>query len=633
MQTVIKFILLFSLTSVKLFSQLEFSKWYFGYYGAFDFTTNPPSQIAGSNMLSSEGSASIADASGNLLFYTNGMVIYNSQNAVMANGSGLIGNQSTTQAAIIVKQPGSANMYYVFHLDEAVATNQGAFYSIVDMSLAAGQGSVVSKNNFMYAQCCEKQVAVRHCNGKDVWIISHEAGNNNFRAYLLTSSGLNLTPVISSIGYTYFGVGGPGGGELKASPDGKKIASAVFSSGISATMTPHGFHLFDFDPSTGILSNSLTLLTTSQAYGVEFSPDGTKLYGTRRRPTTVTTSTLCQWDVCSTNTTSIVNSIYTTTLSGECNSLKTAINNKIYITAITSSTSSVGLHLINTPNNSGAAMNLVMFGLPTGTAGGCLGGLPNYVTGYTKPQNPQIFSSVNCQQVLFNAPSYTSASGCSSLPIPINGYLWDFGDAASGSANTSTLANTSHNYASLGTYTVSLIVYTNCENDTIKKVINITSLTPSINVAGTFTMCNGDKRVYTASGGTNYLWSTNATAATVALSPTTTTVYNVTGTASAGCSVNKQFTVTVNPCTGIRSTAGEVMEAKVWPNPFTNSLNVDVLEPTKVNIYDLQGRLVLVQQVESGLTEINTTRVQNGIYLIKSSSKSGYWQAKLVRVE
>jgi hypothetical protein len=534
----------------------------------------------------------------------------------MANGSGLIGNMSTTQSAIIVRQPGNSTIYYVFTLDEGTASNQGAYYSVVDMSLAAGMGSVTTKNSFLFGPNIEKQIAVRHCNGKDVWIVNHEANNNNFRAYLLTAGGLNPTPVISSAGNVYYGIGSTSAGEMKASPDGTKIGLAIPSPGPSSPVLPYGFDLYDFDASTGTVSNPLTLLTTDQAYGVEFSPDGTKLYGTRRIITSAPTSTLCQWDICSTNTAAIISSLYTTTASSKFSAIQRGIDNKLYLVNVGTTSMSV----IHNPNNAGSAMNFVPNSLSLGT-GGCGQGLPNYVTGYTKPQNPQITSTINCQQGLFNAPSYTFANGCTTLPYPVNGYLWDFGDSASGAANTSTLANTGHDFTNLGTYTVSLIVFSNCENDTIRKIINVTNLSPTVSVAGTFTICKNDKRVYTVSGGSSYAWSNGSTSFTVALNPTLTTVYTASATLN-GCTQAKSFTVTVNPCNSIDSRF-KIQDSKlrIYPNPANEILNVEFVGVIqKLKVVNALGQVVKESETIDQNAEIKIDDLPEGIYILSLRS-------------
>src|SRR6187402_844138 len=90
-----------------VFSQNETTKWYFGNKAALDFMTSPPTPLANSSLHSVEGSASIADAMGNLLFYTNSDTIWNQAHQVMANGLSLFGNTSSVQSSLIVKQPGA----------------------------------------------------------------------------------------------------------------------------------------------------------------------------------------------------------------------------------------------------------------------------------------------------------------------------------------------------------------------------------------------------------------------------------------------------------------------------------------------------------------------------------------------
>jgi|GEM_PF-437463 len=56
-----------------------------------------------------------------------------------------------------------------------------------------------------------------------------------------------------------------------------------------------------------------------------------------------------------------------------------------------------------------------------------------------------------------NPVSFTNLSGTNGGPALI-GYLWDFGDPGSGTANSSNLSNPSHIYTATGTYTVTLYV-------------------------------------------------------------------------------------------------------------------------------------------------------------------------------
>lgn len=254
-----------------LSAQNETSKWYFGNAAAMDFQSGAPVTLTNSAMSVSEGSASIAGPAGNLLFYTHGSTIWNANHVPMPNGTGLFGSNISCQSAVIVRQPGSANLYYVFTQRNWTDPGNGAHYSIVDMSLNAGLGDVTVKNQLIYGNTRESLTAVCHTNGVDEWIVIHDMFTNEFRSYLLTAAGLSAVPVISAVGSVF--TGGNRYGALKSSPDGTRLAYAL-GGGSPST------EIYDFSRSTGTVSNPLTLNNGAftNAYGVEFSPNSQLLY-------------------------------------------------------------------------------------------------------------------------------------------------------------------------------------------------------------------------------------------------------------------------------------------------------------------------------------------------------------------
>ena len=630
--------LLLIFNSSLFFAQNEFSKWYFGGYAGLDFSTSPPTILTNGALNTPGGCATVCDNTGSLLFYTDGTAIWNSTHTIMANGGPLFGNLSTTQSALIAKQPGTNSLYYVFTLDQTGGAN-GARYSIVDMALAAGLGSVTVKNATLYAPSCEKQVAVRHCNGRDVWIISHEYNSNNFRSYLLTSTGLNLSPVITSIGETAGQGNGNGlvstAGHMKVSPDGKKLALAIAGVSVPNNLGLGGFQLFDFDAASGVVSNSLILLnslnTVGNPYGIEFSSDGTKLYASTQPSLSSIAATIYQWDICSQFSTAIIASQFSLSLGTNINlgALQRAIDNKIYLVNAGPGLPQT-LHVINNPNLVGTAMGFTLNGqsvAPKQTSQ-CL---PNFINPYTKPTPALFTNSLSCQKVTFAVPPVTTfSSGCSSTPYPPSGYLWDFGETASGATNTSTLSNPVHTYSALGTYTVQLILLNNCTNDTLKKVINITTLGPTPAVSGPSVICRGEKYVYTASGGSTYLWANNnATSFTQTLAPTTTTSYTVSATTN-GCTLSKTFTVTVNPCTGIEAYENNGLW-QVFPNPFKDVLSVEASQmPTSpgaagtskvIRIVNVLGEELISVYFENKI-DLDMTNFSKGIYFVQLLDKN-----------
>lgn len=464
------------------------SKWYFGVYSALDFSANPPAILANSSMSVAEGCSSIADASGNLLFYTDGATVWDKTHSTMANGTSLWGVGNPCQGTIIVRQPGSANLYYIF-INGSNST-YGFNYSVVDMSLAAGQGSVTVKNVYVHVfPYSEKITATRHANGVDYWIVlngmTSNSPNYNFQSFLFTSAGLNFSPVISL--FTGSSANELGYGCMKISPNGQKLACAYNAN----FLTQRNFNLYDFNNSTGVVSNDVVLNSTSSStvsengYGVEFSPDGTKLYGSSYKwGSTINsisdTGYIYQWDLCAGSGASIAASkqtLYRATV--QLGSLQRAINGKIYLAR--RSTNFLGV--INNPDNAGIACNYIDQGQGPIT-GYDWYSLPNFINSDFLPQPvtpPFTYTAGNnsgCQGAQFTGPPAAgnmTQVACTSTGFSITAYHWNFGDPLSGAANTSTLSNPAHGFTSLGTYTTQLIVYysNGGPTDTLKQVVTI----------------------------------------------------------------------------------------------------------------------------------------------------------------
>jgi len=71
---------------------------------------------------------------------------------------------------------------------------------------------------------------------------------------------------------------------------------------------------------------------------------------------------------------------------------------------------------------------------------------------------------------------------------------------------------------------------------------------PQISFTGNTSICIGDSAMITASGGSNYFWSTGSNTANATLHPTSTgsSIYNLTVTGANGCVKDSAVTITVN---------------------------------------------------------------------------------------
>jgi gliding motility-associated-like protein len=581
-------------------SQNQVKKWYFGGYAALDFATNPPTALTNGSLTTWEGCSSIADASGNLLFYTNGIRIWNKAHTIMANGSGLLGDNSSAQSALIVKQPGSNSLYFVITTD---GVSNGLRYSAVDMSLAAGMGSVTVKNVLLFSSSTERLCAAMHCNGNDIWLISHDKNSNVFRSNLISSVGASSVAVLSPIGTYLYGSNAMGC--MKVSPNGKKLGTAVTA--------PNSFELYDFDASTGVVSNSLSLPVSGPGYGCEFSPNSSKFYGTISG-SSIIVNRLYQWDLCAGANTAILASTktFSATHTGQ---LQLGPDGKIYqaravlekmrmspeITIdILYGTSVLGV--IHNPNE--AAININFNNTAQSVYPGVsLYGLPNFVSGFFKTPLTAFSYSINpalsCTNVYFSSPPLINSS-CNATGYTISNVKWLFGDTASGASNISTAFNSQHNYPGIGNYVVRLVLYNSCGGviDTIKQQVAVGAAL--INNANDFSICTGQSLTLAASGSSSYTWSTGATTSSITVTPSVNTTYSVAFTGFDGCPRKSVQTITVSPLPVIKVVgkdtlcAGNIFTLTVsgtvsysWSTGSTNS-TIKVL-PLQSTTYSVTG--------------------------------------------
>jgi PKD repeat protein len=440
-------IILLVLFTTKLYCQIPgpTTNWYFGTNAGITFNSGAPIALTNGSLATTEGVATISDNSGNLLFYTDGVTVYNRLHNVMTNGTGLFGHISSTQSAIIIQKPGSTNTYYIFTTPND-ATLNGVCYSIVDMNLSAGLGAVTIKNTFLYAPSCEKICAIRHCNNIDIWVVTHDWNSNIFRTWLVSSLGVGTTQTWSAAGIVVNGATQGSYGQLKSSSDGKKLAACHygFAGGLNR------LQIYDFNNSTGIVTNAVTIATDIGLYGCEFSPDNRVLYAATNG------GLLLQFNLCSTPI-----SRYVVSNNGPfIGSLQIGPDRKIYVAR-----NQTSLSVINNPNTVGIGCGYSDLTISLSGRAGRMG-LPNFASYYSTPQLIIPNPIINCTTALFSVPINTI--NCSN-PSTYT-YLWNFGDGT-----TSILSNPTHTYLSTGTYIVTLQIIGTCSTITINKTIIITN--------------------------------------------------------------------------------------------------------------------------------------------------------------
>ena len=474
-------ILTFTIQTPVVFGQLQNNNWIFGYGARVNFSGPIPEGSSNAAINSNESTASVSDpATGQLLFYTDGRKVWNTNNQVMPNGANLLGGfyNSCTQGALIVPFPEDNQRYYLFTLEELEAlslspvVDNGLRYSVVDMALNGGLGDVqvATMNTPLATDLTEKLIVIRSAEIQGFWVIAHKKNANEFLAWKIDACGVIAQPVVSTVGSFFtsvpIGANEAWSGAMDASPDGNRIGMPVDWS--------DRIEFFDFNKTTGVVSNPLTVNVTDDSspgflrkYGACFSPDGSKFYYTNINSVyQLNLSTYTSAAIASSNT--LIYSPNLEPIVYPCLQIEQAPNNKLYVAI----GNAERLDEISNPNALGLGCayvcNAVSFSPAT-----CQLGLPAQVPlGGFAASSTVTFLPDSCFQGSISF-SITTAS-------PINQINWNFGDPTSGANNVSTSLNPSHQFSEIGTYQITAIVEFDCYTDTITENITLFKCTDTV---------------------------------------------------------------------------------------------------------------------------------------------------------
>lgn len=155
------------------------------------------------------------------------------------------------------------------------------------------------------------------------------------------------------------------------------------------------------------------------------------------------------------------------------------------------------------------------------------------------------------------------------------------------------------------TYTVTGTNSSGCTNTAVSTVtVNAACSAPTITITGGGGICAGQTKTLTVSGASTYTWNTGATAPSIVVSPSSTTVYTVTASNGGTCTTTGTVQVTVNVtptitaiasptavCAGSSSnlTAAGATTYTWSTGAFTNTT---VVTPTVNTTYSVTGKSV-----------------------------------------
>ncbi len=292
------FFLFLQLLASSAFAQKEDYFWFFGsktppdsIYSTctIDFNNSPPQinlryEFVGFNMTN----ASISDSLGNLICYTNGTVLLNSNGEVIENGNDLHSPTSfpfgftALQGGIIFPFPGHVSKFLFISGTMIFEALSGSHlnpltYSTIDMAANNGAGKVTDKNipfNFDTLQFGKLQ-GLPHANGRDWWlVVPPDKDKNEFYKFLITPDGVTLhdKQALGNLAY-------PGLGQAVFSPDGQWYGIYDWFGNVGGSESS-SIQLFRFDRCSGQLSDPVQVVYENLGLpgGIAFSANSRFMY-------------------------------------------------------------------------------------------------------------------------------------------------------------------------------------------------------------------------------------------------------------------------------------------------------------------------------------------------------------------
>ena len=171
-------------------------------------------------------------------------------------------------------------------------------------------------------------------------------------------------------------------------------------------------------------------------------------------------------------------------------------------------------------------------------------------------------------------------------------------------------------------------VISNQVNVTVEQKPNVTAS------AGKSTICKGESTTLNASGATTYTWSGSlGTNQQVSINPLIDVAYSytVTGTSANGCTNTAVVVVAVSKCTGLSKTGGEVFNSKIYPNPTSGEVTVELNNglTNSIEVTDLTGRVIMNVDTKEEVVNLNLNKLSNGVYYFKIKSAE---QTEIIKV-
>jgi large repetitive protein len=537
----------FNITLV-LGQNLAQHNWYFGNTTdgiRFNRGNNKAQAVTNQSIPFGTGGSAVATdpATANLLFYSDGIRVYDGCHLLMPNGSGLTSNSSANQPVVISPVPGQTNKYYIFTNTANFPTGGAISRSVVDMALfgnavfpapALGNVEAANKNATIgLANRSEGMIVIPHTNGTDYWLVTHQSASADFSATLINAAsytaGTFITTVSANMGPT----------PLPISVSNFSYNHKLKKLAVSVQSTKDDALILNFDPATGILSFDRYILntgvitaTTASIYDIQWDIKGGQYIYISRIGEAGIPADVLQYDYVNPSIT--LASILPAPVF-QSYGLQLAPDSAIY-------------HLYQA--SSGGPFLIEKFSKTDTVAVGVVKTLqPFGTTNFSATQFPSFLPTASVNLTV----SFTSAGVCQNNPVTFfpnvtpnaDSLNWDFGDGGKKSNAWSPV----HKFTVAQTFNVALTAFYQGQKKTVTQPVTINAFTLKLQLVQDTTACRDEfppprgtssptqfsvKVQVTQGTATSFNWSNGDTGQI--LTPDSAGYYYVVATDATGCS-------------------------------------------------------------------------------------------------
>ena len=238
-------------------------------------------------------------------------------------------------------------------------------------------------------------------------------------------------------------------------------------------------------------------------------------------------------------------------------------------------------------------------------------------------------SATTAVNVITTSVSITSPSAiCAGESATLTGngadsYLWD-----NGSPFVSITITPSATAIYSVTGTTSTLNLTCQSTASVQLVVN---QNPTVTATAVRTvMCKGETQIITASGASTYSWNNGATTSTISITPSVSTIQNMTvvGTSSLNCSGKATVIVNVQACNSIDEITTTLLS--VYPTPAHTSLTVQSERKVDVKLMNQLGQVVYSNEFQEGINTIDLSSLAKGLYFLTAEGSGKVESHKII---